>query len=143
MIMKSVSFTIICEIGNVFQINERFFWHSSIQKGTNFCLENLIKGQRTRLSAKIPLIIFFSICNFIEANLGDAIADHYLQVKRFVHMPIEDMLCYMLSFLYHLSNNYHEYECLQHMDKFKHIKSILLSIFSNSSTSLELLNFEN
>lgn len=58
MIMKSVSFTIICEIGNLFQINERFFWHSSIQKGTNFCLENLIKGQRTRLSAKILLIIF-------------------------------------------------------------------------------------
>ena len=25
MIMKSVSFTIICEIGNVIQINERFF----------------------------------------------------------------------------------------------------------------------
>ena len=85
---------------------------------------------------------FFSICNFIEALSGDAISDHYLQVKRFVHMPIKDILYYISSFLYHLSNYYHEYECLQHMDKFKHVKSILLSIFSNSSTSWELLNFE-
>ena len=29
MIMKSVSFTIICEIGNVIQINERFFFDTA------------------------------------------------------------------------------------------------------------------
>ena len=98
---------------------------------------------KNKVVCKSTVDNFFSICNFIEALLGDAIADHYLQVKRFVYIPIKEILCCISSFLYHLSNNYHEYECLQHIDKFKHIKSILLSIFSNSSTSFwELFNFE-
>ena len=36
MIMKSVSFTIICEIGNVIQINERFFDTARFIKALTF-----------------------------------------------------------------------------------------------------------
>ena len=112
MIMKSVSFTIICEIGDVIQIYERFFLTQLDPERHSLLLGEFNQRPKNKIVCKNTVANFSSICNFIEVLLGDAIADHYLQVKRFVHMSIEDILCYMLSFLYHLSNNYHEYECL-------------------------------
>ncbi len=107
--MKFVSLTIICEIGNVIQINERFFLTQLDPERHSLLFGEFNQSPKNKIVCKNTVDNFFSVSNFIEALLGDAIADHYLQVKRFVTMPIEDILCYILSFLYHLSNNYHEW----------------------------------